>query len=559
MTVDDRLDTVLRTSAAGGPARNTQLRQLVDLLGRTRDDAWGDAHTRALARIDALHGALGDAATGTLIALTTPRSPKLIAHLVELGPRAAQAAIAHARLDEPAWLGLVPALPIHARGLMRHRRDLSPAVIGLLERLGVDDFVLPGPIIAEPPKAAEPVPRPAEAATVRDGIGAIVRRIEAFRRTRDGEDRDDPRAPLPHGQAHLPFGERGAAPAPALRIDLRLDAAGVVIAADGVNPATLVGHAPITADSADRATCAALTLGRPIEAGRITLHGAPAIAGSWRIDAVPLFGEDGGRFTGYRARLQRPPQRPELVRDAPAPSSDTAPEVLHQMLHELRTPINAIQGFAELIQQQMLGPTPHQYRSLAASIAADAARMLAGFEDVERLIRLETGRSAIEPGETDLAALTDRLVAQLGPLTGPREIRLRWTPLPVSIPVMLAQDEAERTLWRLLSTLVSAAAPGERLMLSLGAQASMARLTMTLPQALALREDEALFAPDIGRGAAPAGGGMLGHGFALRLSGAEIRAAGGSIARPGPEGSAVLEVSIPLAHSHTLDHDAIAS
>jgi two-component system, OmpR family, sensor kinase len=598
MIVDDRLDTVLCTEVAGPMGRNTQLRQLVDILGAASDGdqpAAPDAVRRAFDRLAALHDDLGDDATGVLVGLCRVRSARLVAHLAGLGPRTGLAAIARAQLNDREWLALIPGLPVQARGGLRHRRDLGAPVIALLKRLGIDDFALPGPDPATPDptcpegQAAAPlqaevvqaesqpfsnvlVPLPTDAPRrsdggSRQGIGAIVRRIEAFRRTRNGEDRTE-------AQAALPFAEDGTPDPLATAIDLAIDSAGVICAADGADPAALVGHRPFAlpgpaaAASVDPATLAAFRARRPIVAGALALDGAPAIAGAWRIDAVPLFGSDGGQFTGYRARLRRPPQR-TADQDgdaAPAGAVMSGADALHQLLHELRTPINAIQGFAELIQQQMLGPTPHQYRGIAASIAADAARMLAGFEDVERLVRLETGRVRIEPGEVDLGAVLTRLISQIEPLISPREIRLRWTVPAEPVPVGMAPEEAERTLWRLLSTLVGAAAPGERMALSLdfasldptGAGRS-ARLVATLPSALALRDDTALFAPDIVRGSSVPGMGMLGHGFALRLCAAELRAAGGLLERPGTASSPVLGMTLPLAAPVMLDRATIAS
>jgi signal transduction histidine kinase len=578
MIVDDRLDTVLQTQAAGRAGLNTQLRQLVDLLGRTADQAWADQHDRALARIDELHSTLGDGAAAVLVRLCTLRSPRMIAHLVTRGPRTALAAIDRARLNDAQWLRLVPELPIHARGALRHRRDLSPPVLALLDQLGIEDFVLTGPDVAisqvaqviAPPEPAPPgvlVTLPidpqrradmaAQEGTAREGIGAIVRRIEAFRRNRQEEERGEA------GQTRLPFGEDPSPEPVATMVDIAIDASGTIIAGDGVDPALLVGHMPFVATtpaaaaSVDRATLAAFHARQPIAAGALMLDGAARIAGAWRIDAVPQFGADGGQFTGYRARLRRPPQSP-IAAQAVDAGHDGA-DVLQQLLHELRTPINAIQGFAELIQQQLLGPTPHQYRSLAASIAADAARMLAGFEDVERLVRLETGRARIEPGQADLAAIVTRLVAQLEPLITPREIRLRWTVPDEPVPVAIDPVDVEPMLWRLLSTLVGAAAPGERMTLALDRadHGRTARLVMTLPQALAMRDDDALFAPEIAR--TSGGMGMLGHGFALRLAAAEIRAAGGRLARPRAPGAPVLDMSLPLVVPVALDRNLVAS
>src|SRR5207302_1921157 len=111
-------------------------------------------------------------------------------------------------------------------------------------------------------------------------------------------------------------------------------------------------------------------------------------------------------------RMRRPkPATP--MEPASAPESDA--DRMRQLLHELRTPVNAVQGFAEVIQQQLFGPAPHEYRALAAAIAGDAAQLLAGFEELERLTRLDSGKVELGKGGCDLAAIAQATVAQLAP------------------------------------------------------------------------------------------------------------------------------------------------
>ncbi|MFM9937388.1 MAG: histidine kinase dimerization/phospho-acceptor domain-containing protein [Novosphingobium sp.] len=615
MIVDDRLETVLRTVAAGPGAIRTQFRQLADLLGRTPDACWIGTHKAALKRMDSLHAALGDAASGALLRTCALRSPILVAHLAGLGPKTALAAITGARLGETEWLQLIPGLPVQARGYLRHRRDLGHAVEALLARFGITDFALPLPLGFEPlvldpvlndtPKsdtgiadalAAEPLaplppaPPPAPphlvavpasvppsltrkpAAPQAEGISAIIERIEAFRRARESAAREV-RVPEDQatgalltlageagGQTRLPFTDE---PLPLPRIvtsvDIRLDPSGTVITAGAPYAAALVGLRPFAADpdapvSCDAASLRAVRARQPVTAGLLAIEDAGAIAGmadsrlggAWQIDAVPLFAPETGHFLGYHARLRRPP----AALPAAAAANDDAPgssaDRLRQMLHELRTPINAIQGFAELIQQQLLGPTPHQYRSLAAGIASDAARMLAGFEDIERLAHLEhepeAGPHDGTSEETDLAALLTRLVGQLDPVLAPREVKLRCEGTTTPLLVAAGPEELERTLWRLLSVMAGAAAPGERLALSLAAHGVVAQLVLPLPAALAMRDDAALMAPDPAAFGAANGGAMLGSGFALRLAVAEIRAMGGTLVRS----SARLDITLPL-------------
>jgi hypothetical protein len=162
----------------------------------------------------------------------------LVARFAAQEPRVALAAIGSARLPEQAWLDLIPTLPVQARGFLRHRRDLGANVEALLARLGIDDFGLPQPdgyhaLPAAPAQTSESGAWPIdEAADERiavltpaartppspetdgqpgrnEGIGAIVRRIEAFRRNRDAAAGPaDPTAP------HLPFSDEARATAP---------------------------------------------------------------------------------------------------------------------------------------------------------------------------------------------------------------------------------------------------------------------------------------------------------------------------------------------------------
>ncbi|MCX7283162.1 MAG: histidine kinase [Novosphingobium sp.] len=615
MIFDDRLETVLRTSAAGKSAARTQLRQLVDLLGVVPVADWNARHAAALQRVEALESQLSDEECAAVLRAAPHRSSVLVYHFAHAGPRTAAAAIAAARLTEEDWLALIPRLPTQARGFVRHRSDLGEPVRSLLSRLGVNDFLLPqpprmvdsageaaravlerktphdlGPALA--PAAPVPPPLPVEAtlapapvmaapaatgpanpslapaavSTPNDsaadhgtdeGIGAIVRRIEAFRRKREARDS------TLHKQAsdssmlqgamlqgsdgiapRLPFADviDPERPAP-LWIDLRCDAEGVVVHAAIDTPGMLAGARAFCIDPeapvhCNAAMAQAFRHRQPISAGQLRIEGAPAVSGTWQADGTPLFAPDGGRFTGYLLRLRRP-LATAVAEPAPAPALTVASpsaeaDRLRQLLHELRTPINAIQGFAEMIQSQALGSTPHQYRAMAASIASDAAQILAGFEEVERLAKLESHALALEPGEADAAAVIARLIDQFSTVLASRNVRLTVDLTHDLLPVTMAAEELERAGWRVLSVIAASVAPGERLSITLQPDRAGAQLVLALPAALYRLDDATLFAPDASSTAgSPAVSAMLGNGFALRLARAEFSAAGGSLRREG--------------------------
>ncbi|MFC3174590.1 histidine kinase dimerization/phospho-acceptor domain-containing protein [Novosphingobium bradum] len=561
MHVDDRLATVLGARVESIVARRIQYRQLLDLVGTSPAASRTDNLDSAFVRLAELAREL--APEDRARALGEPgvrlRNPRLVADLAADAPPVALAAIRAARLDDAQWLDLIPALPLFARGLLRHRRDLGHEVLDRLERLGIGDRGLPlvegaqatatetqpappvqavaAPLEPAPEPVAKPAPPPAPtpvAATVHslppagDGIGALVRRIEAFRRSRQGAA--PPRAA--NDAPQLPLGEREIDLSPLTVFAFATDPDGRIAWTDAPVPGMLVGLAIAQAETAGPGESMAETLRRrlPLRHRKVTLAGAAAIAGEWLIEAMPDF-DEAARFAGYLGRCRRP-----AVQAAGATTTEA--DRMRQVLHELKTPVNAIQGFAEVIQQQLFGPTPHEYRALAAGIAGDAARLLAGFDELDRWARLDAGVLEPEPGACDFAMVVAGLVHQLEGYTAGRSSGFTLEADPGELRVALAPAEGERLAWRLLASCAGFARPGEILALALRREAGRICLTAVLPEALG-----AITAPADAPTAATAqaiSAGIFGTAFTFRLLAAEARRAGGQLAFAG--GTARLEL-----------------
>lgn len=536
MLFDDRLATVLRSGATGERARRTQFRQLLDLVGTAGAQATSPTLESAFEKFAELSRAIPSHERAAMIRDPGNRltNPRLVMVLAEQEASVASAAIATARLKAAEWLDLIPALPVRARGLLRHRRDLGDEADRLLASLGVRDLVLSPPdsiTLATAPLPDEEaliLEVEAEAAVTareeQEAIGAIVQRIEAFRRARANlsGSADAPR---------LPLGEQGE-PEPATlarAFDFETDAGGRIIWADpAVAPmtvgVTLIARIPEGPAMLDEYSARAMRSRQPVNCGTLYLDGAPAIAGVWRIDAIPVFAVTDGRYTGHCGRLRRRSEPAAL----PASDEDTA-DRMRQVLHELRTPVNAIQGFAEVIQQQVFGPAPHEYRALAAAIAGDAARILAGFDELDRLARLETGALQMETGQCDFAAILRSTVERLRPTLESRSsaIALWGDDEPAHVP--LAKAECERLAWRILATLATAITPGEHIDIHLAREQGRVVFAFELPASFASVDD--LFAA-AQRGSSQAlSAGPFGSGFTFRLARAEANAAGGGLAR----------------------------
>jgi signal transduction histidine kinase len=227
---------------------------------------------------------------------------------------------------------------------------------------------------------------------------------------------------------------------------------------------------------------------------------------------------------------------------------DTANDRMRQVLHELRTPVNAIQGFAEIIQQQLFGEAPNTYRALAGAIGVDAAKLLAGFDEIDRLARLESGALALSDEGCNLRIVVESTLRRLEGVTRPRSAHLRLLTSGDHFVVGLGETDCAILAWRLLATLAGSLAPGEIVELSLRGGEDGVEMEAELPISLAGEED--LFATAARNEAPAVTAGMFGTGFTLRLARAEARAAGGSLAREGER----LILSLPALTGAARDH-----
>lgn len=291
------------------------------------------------------------------------------------------------------------------------------------------------------------------------------------------------------------------------------DAQGSVRWVDGVARAPLIGltlevSGVAGASGVDGSVAGAFRQRAAFNNGRLVVVGESDAAGDWRISAAPAFDPVTGRFAGYRGTARRPRVEDDAA-FVPAPGASA--DSLRQLMHELRTPANAIAGFAEMIERQMLGEVAPVYRSRAAVIRDHARALLAAIEDLDIAARIEASALRLQTGDVALRPLLGRIVEDLGALATTRGAAIV---LPADDASVAADARAvERLLSRLLATLLSAASEGERIAVSLREDGNRVVMAVTRPRALLAYSNEALFAIDDEREDAA----LLGTGFALRL------------------------------------------
>ena len=358
-------------------------------------------------------------------------------------------------------------------------------------------------------------PPPAEASSGMFQIAELVARIDAYQRQRD----ETPSAPILRELQSELF-EFESIQAQSFRFET--DASGTVRWIEGAERAPLIGLSLDLAGApggsrVDGAVAGAFRRRAGFANARLIVEGESDAAGQWRITGIPVFDRESGRFTGYRGTARRP--RPDETADPTSnPIRNPASDALRQLVHELRTPTNAIAGFAEMIESQMLGPVPHAYRLQAADIRSQAGSLLTAIDDIDMAARIESKALDLRADEVPLLPLLERVASDLLPLA-----TLRGTMIDIyagdSDLAIAADDRAvERLIARLMATLVASGGRGERIGIAATLEAdSMVAVVFDRPAALAAYAGDSLLMIDAETEANREGAPLLGTGFALRL------------------------------------------
>lgn len=114
--------------------------------------------------------------------------------------------------------------------------------------------------------------------------------------------------------------------------------------------------------------------------------------------------------------------------------------------HELKTPLNAILGFSDMMNRAVRGPLPPPYDEYSGIIHDSAQDLLLLVDDILDLARSETGRQILEAEPVDLVELGHSVIRQLEPQADRSDAELRML---ATQPVWaMADARAVRQVWQ---------------------------------------------------------------------------------------------------------------
>lgn len=558
---DDSLRTVLAADTSTAFGARAAYRQLVDLVGRGRVPI----DPPILARLTALRPHVPvetRAAIARGLALVDPPAA-LVRFLADDVADVTAATLRAVRLSPEDWDWLVPQIGPLGRSVLRQRDDLPPSALRALESFGSTDFALDyeaPPAIADAPGApalvaegsafqpmgrvaadvvarAQPGDRP-EPAPERFEIADLVNRIAAYQRER---------------QAAAPRETRSAAEAErqvgAFRFET--DAAGVIRWIDSAPRGAVIGitldHAAIAVPSVDGVAAGAFRKRAAFTDARLVVAGTSPLGGDWRISGVPVFDAARGHFTGYRGAARRPRVEEDAVRARPR-TPPPGVEGLRRLVHELRTPTNAIAGFSELIEQELLGPVTPAYRERAATIRQQVGGLIGAIDDLDTAARIESDALELHQDVVAVPDLLGRVREDLSSLASRRGAMLQVR-VPEDMRWLVDAPAAERLVTRLVASMLSIARAGEIVAVAAARQGGqIVGLAISRPAALAGRDEAELLALD-DEGVEDAGAPLMGIGFALRLARRLASELGGRLTIASDR----LTLTLPAASTATME------
>lgn len=464
------------------------------------------------------------------------RFAPLVAFYANDVPAVSAAMLHRARLSETDWLAMLPATAATARSILAGRKDLPDNVRRALESLGAGSMALPQPenlaAAAETPLDVQPAVESARAAEAASSqISELVRRIDRFQSAR----------------------ARPSARKASSGFLFETGPDGLIRWVEGVTRGAAIGLSIAEAafggePGADGAAAGAFRQRAEIVNARMVLEGAAAEAGEWRFSALPWFDSATGQFRGYRGSARRP-QQSEMPYGRPAvvESGDS----IRQLIHELRSPLNAISGFAQIISGQMFGPVSASYRAMAEAIVADAASVQSIIDDLDTAARPAPPARVVPQGETaDLGAVVSQVESDLGAVLADQRVDLSISRVGGPFRAQVGDANSRRMVGRLLTALVDISEPGAVLVGQLVTEQGhddMLQLRIVRPLAIRFATAADLLDPGFSpEGEAP-GAAILSLGFSLRLVDSLARGAGGRL----DIGHNALTLHLPSANPST--------
>ena len=172
---------------------------------------------------------------------------------------------------------------------------------------------------------------------------------------------------------------------------------------------------------------------------------------------------------------------PRRLRFAAEPQDRSWADLMARVNHDLRTPLNAVMGFSEIMTLELFGPLgDHRYQDYVHHIRDSSTELLKAAEDTLALTALMATPPNREGSEAcDVTALAKDAWAFLARKAAGRAVEFEAS-IPAGLEVIGDARALRQVLVNLLSEGIVRAGNGERVVLLAGAESDLVELSLSV-------------------------------------------------------------------------------
>lgn len=203
-------------------------------------------------------------------------------------------------------------------------------------------------------------------------------------------------------------------------------------------------------------------------------------------------------------------------------------EFVANISYELRTPLNTIIGFTEMLNKNYFGDLNERQREYTGGILEASQRLLALINDILDLAVIEAGRMMLEIRQIDVRELVESVVGLTSEWAREQELKLTWSAAPDVGTIEGDDRRLKHALFNLISNAIKFTPPGGNI--AIGARRDGDEVVLTVADTgigIPKEEQDRVFEKFV-RGRGPDGR-QTGAGLGLSLVKSFVQLHGGSL------------------------------
>lgn len=129
-------------------------------------------------------------------------------------------------------------------------------------------------------------------------------------------------------------------------------------------------------------------------------------------------------------------------------------EFLNNVTHEVRTPLTAVKGYAEMLKEGVAGPVSQEQAALLAKVLTSSQHLLDVVNGVLEIARLKSGKIALNPRVCNPRLIVDKSASTILPQAEQKGLAINIESDPTGCPGMYDEEKLVIILTNLLSNAV---------------------------------------------------------------------------------------------------------